>query len=287
MKALEQLVIRARTRWRSRKAASGEAETPARLLLRLDDLDAPVPPAGELQSLARWFDAVIRVVEATGPLPVRIVARADHGFLPELARFCHRLECPVSVRTTPGGLDARRAEDLVDAGVGRVALRAEDGLAGAIAALRAAVGDRGARMDVEVEVPPGPWMRDAFGEARSAGADGVRVVAWQGGPWEDATRAALAWAKAQHAPFHRTPPEALAAIADMAGDGPGVPRRAGACPVAQRIEIGPDGRASCCPFLSGSAPPQDTLEATWAMLAGHRTAIRACRRACVHPEVTG
>lgn len=285
MKALQQLVIRSRSALRAWRARRGGAPLPGHLVLRLDDFDAPGPVAGGA-SLDDWQGRVVDTLGWLGVVPTRVIARASHPLLADLARFANRLECPVTVRTGPEGLDDLVALALVDAGVRRVIV-AGTGAGEAIAALSRARRERSAVVDLVVEVP----AERAFGlrgeaeEVRAAGADGIRLAApWEGGPWRidvvDGVREARAWV----ASFHRSDREALLALPDFVGRAPGTPRARGRCPVAGlRLELGPDGRVCGCPWKAGAVPLAG--EGTWEALAPHRAAIVACDRACWHPEL--
>lgn len=276
-------------------------------MLRLDDLDAPGPTPTETLTLDNWYDAIVRVVEWSGPLPTHLVARADHRFLADLVRFTHRLECPTTLTTTAVGLTQRRADELVDCGLERVAVRVagvtdatQQAVLGesvadtrrAIAALFAARVSRGAPLDIVLEVPfdarTGSELRALHEEARTVGVDGVRVAApWRGGPFGAGELDALAWHASQPEPFRRTPAELLEAVRAWKGDGPGAARVRGTCPVgALRLEILPDGSLQSCPFKGDRARVADTMAPAWEALAAHRTAIRGCDRACSHPQLT-
>ncbi len=307
MKALEQLAVRARARVRAELARLGLGGRPSRLVVRLDDLDAAGPvPAATLQ-LDDWFDAIVRVVEWSKPLPVQVVGRADHRLLAEVVRFAHRLECPTSLRTCAAGLTQGRADELVDCGLDQVVLRVagvSDETQGAvlgetvadtrraIAALQAARASRGAGLDIVVEVPfsdaTAAELRALVEEARVVGVDGVRLGApWQGGPLRPGAIDALEWAAAQPAPFNRTPEAAYAALRGMRGDGPGLARAKGACPVGTlQVELLPDGTVRSCPFKGDTTRLGDEMAPAWQALAAHRAAIRACDRACAHPLLT-
>jgi hypothetical protein len=288
VKALEQLVIRARAGWRTRRARVGGTR-PARLLLRIDDFDAPGEIPAATLDLDKWFDLVVRVVEWGGALPVTIVSRVTNPLLAELVRFCHRLECPTSLRTGPADLTLRRAEELVDMGLAAVAVRmdaASREATDAIAALVAARASRGLPLDIVAELPPGPGIRERWEAARAAGADGAALAA----PWRGAAAGGdgIAWAKGQGGRFQRTRREVFTAIeaANPSPDQPGRPGRAGACPVGSlRLEALPDGTLRSCPFQPGAVPAGDRAADAWAALADHRAAIRRCDRACAHPDL--
>jgi hypothetical protein len=75
----------------------------------------------------------------------------------------------------------------------------------------------------------------------------------------------------------------------LTGSGaPGVPRRSGACAVGGlRLEIGPDGALSHCPFMPGAVHGSDVAADDARALVGQRTAVRACQRQCAHPDLLG
>jgi hypothetical protein len=312
VKVLERFLVDARSRSRAARARLGVpsgAPRPAFLVLRLDDLDAPGGPGGAEVPAGGWDTAAVRVLEWCGPLPARVVARADHPQLPDVVRFLHRLECPVSLRTCARGLGPDRAAELVDAGLQTVSVRvagATDEVQRAVLGESVAEGveafrslltarhSRGARLQVLAEAVltevSAPQLQDVFSASRSAGLDGVVLAApWLGVPSSEAVRAAVTWARTQHPPFHRTPSSALAHLSEAAdGQGPGVGRRSGACAVGGlRLEIGPDGRLSHCPFQAGAVAGSDDARADARALSGQRAAIRACRRSCVHPDLLG
>ena len=260
MKALEQLVVRARSRYRRGRARVGLGGRPSQLVIRLDDLDAPVPLPSASLKLDDWLDAVVRVVEWSGALPVRVISRADHRLLCELVRFAHRLECPTSLRTTAFGMSAPRADELVDSGLDAVAVRvagvtdATQALLGekaadtwaAIEVLNAARASRGAKLDISLEVPFGPApareLRELIDAARRKGVDGVRVAApWTGGAWDSGAIDAVAHVL-EAAPFLRNGKGDVDTLRAFRGDAPGVKRGRGRCPVAStRLELLPDG----------------------------------------------
>lgn len=307
MKALEQLAVRTRARLREGRARLGLGGRPARLVVRLDDLDAPGPVPAETLKLDDWFDAMVRVVEWTGALPVHVVSRADHRLLAEIVRFAHRLECPTSLRTSAAGMTQARADELVDCGLEQVYVRvagvseeAQAAVLGetvtdtrrAIAALQAARHSRGAALDIVLEAPfharSARELRALYEEARTVGVDGVRVAApWQGGPFDAGALDALAWVAGQAGPFNRTAPALAAALGKMGGGGPGARRDVGACPVgALQVELLPDGSVRSCPFKGDTTRVGDAMAPAWQALAAHREAIRRCDRACAHPQLS-
>lgn len=285
MKALQQVFIRARAAGRAWRARRGLPARPGHLVLRLDGLDAPGPVPGEAP-LEVWQEWVIDTLAWTGVVPVRVVGGATHPHLAELARFANRLDCPVTVRTGAPGLDDPVARALVDAGIRRVVIVGDEP-APAVRALARARREREATLDLLVEVPAdrARALRDVAAAVRAEGADGVRLAApWAGGPWRVDVVDGVAEARAWIASFHRVDREALRALPDFSGDGPGTPRARGRCPVAGlRLELTPDGLARACPFKAGAVPVAGA--STWEALAPHRAAIAACGRACWHPEL--
>lgn len=217
--------------------------------LRLDDFDGPGngPPAK--LDIDGWQEQVVAFVQWAGPMPARLIAHADHRDLADLVRFCHRLEMATTVRTGPAGLGTARAEELLDRGMATCELVVDALDAEAEEAARALVHARHSRagqLAVHLHVRGHvPPSDDLRARARSLGID--RVVA--SAPWVG--------------------PDGL----------PGERRTSGHCPVAsRRVLLRPDGSVVACPFKGGAAgsfPPD---------LADHRAAIRACDRACAHPE---
>lgn len=291
---------------REGRARLGLGGRPARLLVRLDDLDAPGTVPEATLKLDDWFDAIVRVVEWGGALPVTVIGRADHRLLAEMVRFAHRLECPTTLRTSAAGLTRARADELVDCGLERVIVRvagvsdavqeavlgerAEDTRA-AIAALKGARASRGAPLDIVLEIAfderGAMEIEPLVREARAQTVDGVRIAApWAGGPYTPAPLDAALWLSSQRG-FDRTPAETYAALRGMRGGGPGEPRTHGSCPVGVlQVELLPDATVRACPFKGDTARLGDTMEPAWAGLAQHRAAIRSCDRSCAHPLLT-
>jgi hypothetical protein len=309
VKVVESLLLDVRSRLRARRARLGVASKPARLVVRLDDLDAPLGalmPATPLDADG-WYTAIVRVLEWTGPVPVSVVARAENPHLADVIRFAHRLECRTTLRTCARGLAQRRAEELLDCGLAGVTVRVAgasddvqqavlgETVAEGVAAFRAMLAarhDRGAPCEVLAEVAltavGAPSLPDVFSAARAAGLDGVVIAApWRDVAPDDAVRRAIAWARTQHPPFHRTSRAVLDHLEGLTGSGePGVRRRAGACAVGGlRLEIGPDGVLSHCPFTLGAVQGTDTAADDARALSGQRAAIRACGRQCAHPDL--
>lgn len=307
MKVLEQFIIQARSRFRAERARRGRPGRPARLWIRLDDLDAPGPVPAPTLNAGRWHETIVRVVEWAGALPVHVVARADHPLAVDVLRFAHRLECPTTFRTSARGLDARRAEALVDGGLDTAVVRVAgvtdatqgavlgetvDDAKRALAALMEARGSRAARLETIVEVPldarSARELPRVFAWARQAGADGARIAPpWRGVAPDPGAIEALAWAEAQRGRFARTPAEAFATARAMVTDGePGAARTEGRCPVGGlRMELLPDGTARSCPFLGAPTDVGEVLADAWAAQAPYRNAIARCGRRCAHPDL--
>ena len=151
MKILERAQIQLRARWRAVRAVRGGGGAwPARLLIRLDDLDAPdagtgqaiasaaeaarrPPPQGTFQTAPGkwrihrreegWQDLILRVYDEAGVIPTRFVGRPEAPFLAPLIRFAHRLEAPTGLRTCGRGLTGRIAEEWADGGLEEVWVR--------------------------------------------------------------------------------------------------------------------------------------------------------------------
>lgn len=286
MKALEQLVVRVRSRVREVRARRGLGGPPARLVVRLDDLDAPRPIEDARFTLDDWQESVVRIIEWSGALPVHIVGRSDHRLLAEMVRFAHRLECPTLLRTEPRVL-AHRADELVDCGLDRVLiLWGDDTLStDAIQALIEARTSRGVPLDIQVELPFSPSsaadLRRIADLAAKAGADGASVgVPWRGGPYATPT------VDSARAHKGRTSPAALDVLARMDAVAPGAPRKKGSCGVGTlRVELLPDGSLHCCPFKPDSVRLGDAMAPAWAALSAHRAAVGSCDRVCAHAEL--
>jgi len=322
MRKLEQAV--AAVQATARRAASRRVRTdagqvqPARLVIRLDDADLPgVLGEGELLQLGDWRKLISGAVEWLGPVDVTVLAThsGDHGSLPEVIRFAHRLECHTLLVTDGTGIDLHRAEELIDRGLNRVrvlvggvsddiqrsvvgnsAVEATE----AVRALVEARRDREADLDIEVVVP---WrgradeeVRAVLGWARQVGANGFRVMP----PWKadqlPADPELLDALLAEERPFNRSERAAISELHAMVAhqDGlPGLARRSGPvrrrrfrCPVGgQRVEVTALGQVCSCPFQPAIGTLEGRLEQVWANAGRHLEAISACDRACAHPEL--
>jgi hypothetical protein len=290
VKALEHLVVRVRSRVREERARRGLGGPPARLVVRLDDFDAPNVVGDARFTLDDWQEAVVRVIEWSGALPVHIVGRSDHKLLAEMVRFAHRLECPTTLRTDARVL-AHRADELVDCGLDRVIIRRDDdlSLSDAIQSCLDARISRKAALEIRVELPFVPRtaaeLRAASDAAVRAGADGVELaIPWSGGPFAQPTvDSALALRSATNG---RTTKEVFDILPRMDGAGPGAPRQRGSCGVGTaRVELLPDGSLRCCPFKADTVRLGDAMAPAWAAMAAHRSAVQRCDRVCGHPEL--
>ncbi len=292
MKLIETLRIRATSRVRREKARLGLGQRPARLDIRLDGFDAPL--AGDMPGLTleAWQERVVELLQWAGPMPVRITAHAGHALLPDLVRFCHRLEMPVTVRTGPDGLSGPRAEELLDRGMQiceLVATTLEGPGEEAVRALVHARNSRGVPLTVHVHIPiteaSAAGARANFEAARGLGADGVVLCPpWQGLSLSATAGAAVAAALAEGWPLQKTSAGAREVLGSMRAGGPGAPRKGGKCELGGlRLALLPDGKAVVCPFKPGMA--SGPLADSAGDLGAHRDAIRRCDRVCGHPEL--
>jgi hypothetical protein len=245
---------------------------PALLLIELDDL-AAVGEQGASRPLEEWQGRVLDLFLAHGPVPVTLVSRPENALLGDLIRFCHRLDVPVTVRTTSAGLNAAAAMRMIDGGVRRVVV--EQPSVDAFVALAEAREVRKAKVDLEAAATPSTSETEARAWV-AAGADGVRVIA----PWVNVP--AEPWPlRDVVASFQRTPPEVWRGLKAMRSDGgePGHVRSSGHCDVGARLVLDGEG-ARHCRWKSGRAG----RDAPWKELAGQREAVQACDRECWHPE---
>ncbi len=303
-------MIRLRAELRARRARLGGSAHPARLLIRLDDLNAPGPDPGPgILPQAEVHRFIVAAVMWGGALPVRVVGRADNPRVADTVRFAWRLECPVRLRTNARGL-ADRAELLVDSGLRelRVAVAGprQEAACGdteaevhqALAALRRAKEERRAQYPTVIaEVPISPETADVVPAVlrtmRDAGADAVELTPpFRGPAVEESQWVLLDVAAVDRPPFHRTPEAVLASLREPAsGDAPGNPRRRGrdgaSCPLGTlQIELTAQGALRSCPFHADMTPWNGDISADWARLAAHRGHIRSCERRCLHPDLT-
>lgn len=308
MKALEQLLIQSRTRWRSLLARGRGAQHPARLVIRLDDLDAPGPVPAAALTRDNWYRLIIHYVEWAGVTPVHFISRPQNPMLAHLVRFAWRLECPTVLRTCASGLDEDTADLLVDSGLQQLHLRVagrseavQQAICGeSVADVDRALGVflearkfRDYKLPVIIEIPFN--VQSALDApavvrwAREQGVDGVRIAPPYEGPAFEERFAVMMDLLKLDAPLNRTPRAALAALQQMrSNDGPGIPRRSGHCPVASlRLEVGPDGQLSACPFHGGTTKYSGSMPDAWEALQEHHAKIRACPRECHHVELAG
>ena len=247
-----------------------------------------MPVTGVPLRLEQWHERVVELLQWVGAVPVRIIAEADNPLLPEILRFCHRLEMPVTVRTGSRGLTVARAEEWVDRGMAACELVSdldEPGEA-AVRALVHARHSRAVQFTVVIHASPGGRpLPGVFQSARDLGADGVVICApWQGVNLASAARAELDTALKEGWPLQKTSKVARTALARLAPGGPGAPRGQGSCALGGlRMALVPDGAALVCPFKTGST--LGPLAESGAALAEHRASIRRCDRVCGHPEL--
>ena len=315
MKLLQQKIIRAHAALRlarARLAWTNPARSrPARLVVRLDDVDLP-GSVGEGNTLTRadWRRILVDGVAWLGPLPVTVIAgnRGDHPELIEILRFAHRLECPTLLVCDGGGIDVPRALELMDIGLESVRIRvggvseavhhsvvggsvsvASDALTAFVDARKY----RGVPIDIEVLMP---WkgqasteVRAVLGWARQVGSDGFRLTP----PWraEDlpADPEVLDDIGETPGPFNRTNHAAVVALHAMVAEQDGEPgrrRQQGKCPVGgQRLEITENGQLYSCPFHPPIAM-KTALKDSWEDGGrAHLKAIAGCSRSCHHTEL--
>jgi len=292
-----------------------EMVAPARLVLRVDDGDLPgsIGISDEM-SVQDWNQLIAQVVEWVGPVPVTVIATRSAGdpLVDALVRFAHRMGCHTTLVTNGTGIDAARAEMLLDVGLASVRVLVggvSDGIqrqtvgntaqeaTRAVAALLNAKRDRASRLDIEIGIP---WvngvtveLKAVVGWAKQAGADGFRIVA----PY-----------KAEGLPAD---PELLDGVVDAAGgfcrnstysieelhsmvahqDGqPGLARkrahRRSKCPVGgQRLVVGARRAVYSCPFHAPIGALGEEVSEVWSGAGPHLEAISTCGRVCVHAEL--
>ena len=307
-----------RRSWARLSRADPELGAPARLVIRLDEADLPGSLGhGEALQPKDYDQALAQAVQWLGPVEVTVLAThsGDHGCLPNLIRFAHRLECPTLLVTDGAGIDRARAEALLDCGLSHVRVlvggvsdqvhRAVVGNAGieatsAVQHLVAAKRDRGAALDVEVGVPwTGPVteeIRAVMGWAKQIGADGFRILApykAEGMPanpelLDDVVDAADTFGRTYSAAIDEI--HAMVAAQDgqpglLRQDSPGR-RRRWKCPVGgQRLVLTSTGRIHACPFKAPIGQWSGDLRAVFAGAGAHLDEIRSCGRACAHIEL--
>lgn len=319
MRQLENNLIRARgilrRAWSRMATTDPDLVAPARLVLRLDDVDLPgaIGTSDEMGP-EDWNRLIAQVVEWVGPVPVTVIAihSADDPQVDALVRFAHRMGCHTTLTTDGSGIDAARAELLLDVGlaavqvlVGGVSDDIQQRTVGnsaqeathAVAALLNAKRDRGAQLDVEVGIP---WvdgvtseLKAVVGWAKQAGADGCRIVApyrASGLPadpelLDDVVDAAGAFCRNTAYSIE----ELHSMVAHQDGE-PGLKRgranRRTKCPVGgQRLVIGARRAVYNCPFHAPVGVLGEEVADVWAGAGPHLEAISQCGRMCVHPEL--
>lgn len=295
-----------------------EFSAPVRLVLRLDDGDLKNSMGtGDLLSLAEWEQVIAQAIQWLGPVPITFLAHhgADSDELTHLIRFGHRLECPTLLVCDGSGVDAQRAEALLDVGLSAVRVwvggvsdvihRAVVGNPGreatlAVQNLIAARDARPARLDVEVAIPwQGPANAEAravVGWARQVGADGLRIVAPFHAEHLPADPELLDALQDEMGAFGRTPSATIDEIHAMVAHQDGLPgiardlapsrRRRLTCPVGgQRLVVTAKRRIHSCPFKDPVGMWTGELRQTWAGAQDHLRAIAACDRACSHIQL--
>ena len=299
MKLLEKGWIDLRARFRRLRGAS----RPSRLLLRLDDLDAPGPlPATDLDVDA-WQTQLVDLYTWAGVLPTVLVGRVGNPLVSSLIRFCHRLEAPTTLRTAGSGLNLRAAEGLVDDGLDSLWIRmagaasheqlCEEPLGvtqDAVRAILRARADRKVPLKVGIEavfrLESAREMPGIFREAKELGVDRVRVLPpWVGPSWDSRQSVMVDLLALERPPFHVTPPTVLAGLREMEDGQPGSPRHGGRCPVGGQIEVMTDRSVRSCPFHAGAVAASSSFDQLPLQLAAHHDRIRRCDRVCHHPDL--
>ena len=304
MKVLEQGQIALRARIRRRLTKLGFSSRPSRLLIRLDSLDSPGTLPSMDRNLEAWQTQLVDLYGWAGVLPTVLIGRPNAVLLVGLVRFCHRLEAPTILRTSGEGLSLRMAEELVDSGLDEVWVRmaaTADPLQAqvcgesvevtrtAVRTLLQARKDRKAMLKVGLEVPfrleSARELPGVFREAREMGVDRARVVPpWRGPAWDERQAVMLDLMALERPPFNITSQSVSMGIRRMADGEPGAPRQRAHCTVGGQLELLPDRSLRACPFKAGGVPAGDAAE-SWEKLKSHRAAIRACDRACFHPDL--
>jgi hypothetical protein len=304
MKQFQHMLLQLRTtrrRVRARLAQTVPSYVrPARLVLRIDDVDLP----GSLGStphdpLPRWQSRLVESIQWLGVIPVTIQAGAsgDGALAFELVRFAHRLDCPTLLACDGTGITEEAAYRLVDIGLDAVRIEVSGASGAGEAAARAfrAAGHRcGRALDIEAMVVWSEPSVHAAGAvldwARRSGCDGYRISApWRAAeiPSDDALLEQLVMSSGL---LDRTPPRMIPELQAMAAAQDGQPGKSGArlgrrCPVGgQRLELSATGGLWCCPFKE-PIPEADSIAASWAQARPHLQAIASCGRACAHVEL--
>jgi hypothetical protein len=315
MRKLEQSLIRTRSvlrrAWSRVHTTDPDLVAPARLVLQLDDTALPgsMGTATPL-SLAEWSQTIAAVVARQGPLPVTVLATHSAGTDPvvELVRFAHRLECPTRLITDGSGIDAHRAGQFLDAGLGAVRVlvggvseavqrvtvgNAATDATTAVAVLVAARAERDYPLDIEIDIP---WVEGVttelsavVGWARQAGADGFRIVApyrAHGLPADPELLDAIVDDAQGFCRNTATSIENLHSMVAHQDGAPGIARKRRRCPVAgQRVVIGAGRAVYSCPFHAPIGSLDGEFADVWAQSRTHIEAIASCNRACVHTEL--
>lgn len=298
MKLLEKGWIGLRSRFRRFRGGS----RPSRILLRLDDLDAPGPLPKAESSLEAWQELLVDLYTWSGVVPTILVGRMSNPLLFNLIRFCHRLEAPTTLRTAGLGLGLREAEGLVDDGLDVIWVRMagaahQEALCGeplertqqAIRAVLRARADRKVPLKVGIDavyrLEAARELPGIFREARALGVDHIRVLPpWSGPAWDSRQSVMVDLVSLERPPFHSTPASVLAGMREMVDTLPGSPRHSGSCPVDRQIEILPDRSLRSCPFHPGTVQASALSELP-GCLSTHHKHIRRCDRICHHPDL--
>jgi MoaA/NifB/PqqE/SkfB family radical SAM enzyme len=295
-----------------------ELGAPSRLVIRLDEADLPGSLGEGVELTVKDYDQVLaQAVQWLGPVQLTVLAThsVDHPCLPGLVRFAHRLECPTLVVTDGSGLDEKRAEALLDAGLSHIRVmvggvsdqihravvgNSSSDATGAVAQLVSSRRARGRNLDIEVGIPwQGPVTEDLraiVGWARQIGADGVRILAPYRAERMPANPELLDAVVDEAGDFCRTREAAIREIHAMVASQDGQPgvarsevegrRRRWKCPVGgQRLVITAVGRIHSCPFKAPIGRWEGELRDTFSGAGEHLNAVRSCGRACAHVEL--